>query len=247
MGDYRRYAVYFAPRTRTALGRFGVAWFGRDAEACGPAPGLAVPGLPLAREDIVAAPRRYGFHGTLKAPFRLAPGVRPQDVCAGVAMLATRFAPFDVPLKLTSFGPFLALTPAVECAVLHALAAACVEDLDELRAPLAPAEVARRRAAGLTRRQEELLDAWGYPFVLDEFDFHLTLTGPLSPQAHAATRLALGPALAAALSEPMAFEDICLFGEADDGMFHVIERHALTGAPAAAAAGVGYSQPLRLK
>jgi len=46
--------------------------------------------------------------------------------------------------------------------------------------PLSATELARRRQAGLTAAQDALLLTWGYPWVLDEFKFHLSLTGPLN-------------------------------------------------------------------
>ena len=35
--------------------------------------------------------------------------------------------------------------------------------------------------SGLTDRQEALLTQWGYPYVMEEFRFHITLTGALDP------------------------------------------------------------------
>ena len=39
----------------------------------------------------------------------------------------------------------------------------------------------RRNPSGLTPRQREFLDLWGYPYVMEEFRFHMTLTGRLDP------------------------------------------------------------------
>ena len=74
MDDWRRQAIYFAPPAGSPLARFGAAWLGWDPEAGAEVEGLPVAGLPLPREALVAAPRRYGFHATLKPPFRLAAG-----------------------------------------------------------------------------------------------------------------------------------------------------------------------------
>ena len=48
--------------------------------------------------------------------------------------------------------------------------------------PPGAAELERRRKAGLSAAQEKMLLRWGYPYVLDEFRFHLTLTGRLQPE-----------------------------------------------------------------
>lgn len=232
MDGFRRYAVYFAPRPERALGRFGAAWLGWDAERGIDCAGLAPEGLPRPRAELVATPRKYGFHGTLKAPFRLAQGASAAQLDVRTAELAASAAAFEVPLELSALGPFLALTPAAESSELRDLAAACVTTLDDLRAPLAPEEVAKRRAGGLTARQEAHLAEWGYPYVLDAFEFHLTLTGPLAPADQAATAQALAAPLAPVLAEAMAFEDLCVFGEAADGRFHLVRRHGLGRAAA---------------
>ena len=86
-------------------------------------------------------------------------------------------------LQITSLGSFLAFVPGQASTELPQLASSLVSELDPLRAPLSDAELTRRRAAGLTPAQEMLLKKWGYPFVMDEFRFHLTLSGRLQADA----------------------------------------------------------------
>lgn len=224
---FRRYAVYFAPPRDSALARFGAAWLGWDAEAGAEVEGPEPAGLPRPRGEIVAAPRKYGFHGTLKAPFRLAPAAEVCGLEAALRDLAAEHAPFELALALTRIDGFLALTPAEPVPHLDALAAACVTRLDGFRALARPDEIARRNPAKLVGRQSGYLAAWGYPYVLEQFRFHLTLTGALPAAEQAATEAALGPLLAPILAEPVAFEDLCLFGEAEDGRFHLLRRHRL--------------------
>src|SRR5262249_27221085 len=126
------------------------------------------------------APRHYGFHGTLKAPFRLADGCDAGMLRRALATFAAGRTSFAIDaLQLQDIGNFLALTPRGPAPRLNDLAAACVVEFDSYRAPPEPAEIARRQAAGLTPRQQALLARWGYPYVLDEFRFHLSLTGPV--------------------------------------------------------------------
>jgi Protein of unknown function (DUF1045) len=94
---------------------------------------------------------------------------------------------------------------------------------------LTPAEIARRRPETLTPRQRALLDVWGYPYVMEEFQFHLTLTGPLSAADLATTAEALAPHLLPILPRPFALQEFCLCGEDDGGMFHIIRRYAFSG------------------
>ena len=93
--DFRRYAIYFAPRPRRALARFGAAWLGWDAEAGADRDGPELAGLPRPRAEIVATPRRYGFHATLKAPFRLARGATSRASTRRCATSRPRRAAFD--------------------------------------------------------------------------------------------------------------------------------------------------------
>jgi putative phosphonate metabolism protein len=225
--EIRRYAVYYAPEPGSALARFGAAWLGRDAETGRPAGPLEPPGLPRPAAELTGPPRRYGFHGTLKAPFRLAEGAAPARLTAALAGLARETPAFTLPrLELRALGDFLALVPSAPCPPLGALAAACVTRLDGFRAPMPPVEHARR-AAGLGPVEAAHLARWGYPFVLDAFRFHLTLSGPLPPEERAATATALAPVLAPILAEDQPFRDMCLFGEGPDGRFRILERHPL--------------------
>lgn len=215
MREFSRYAVYYAP----APGPFAQAaaeWLHR--------PDLAA---------LTAAPRRYGFHGTLKAPFRLAEGVDYATLRAAVGALAARLRPVVLPgLRLADLHGFLALVPEGDLSALNALAAEVVVALDPLRAPLTEAEIARRRPERLSPRQRELLDLYGYPFVLDAFRFHLTLSGPL-PDPAALLPLAVAH-FAPHLPRPFAVDALCLFGEAGDG-FHLLHRAPLSSAASSAA------------
>jgi len=144
MTGWRRFAVYYAPRPETALGRFGVAWLGWDPERGAEVAPPALRGLPRPWEEIVAAPRRYGFHATLKAPFRLAAGADPAGLDAAAAALAADRVAFAVPVGLAALGPFLALTPRRPEPALAEIERACVQGLDGFRAPLTAARSRRR-------------------------------------------------------------------------------------------------------
>ncbi len=224
MTDYSRYAIYYLPPSGP-LADFGAAWLGWDAQTGLPCPHPDVPGV----VDMTATPRKYGFHGTLKPPFRLADGCTQATLQDAVADLAATTAPATCEgLALTRLGRFLALTPTGDTTALGAVAAACVTQLDGFRAQPSQAELARRRAAYLSERQNTLLEDWGYPYVLDQFRFHLTLTGKL-PKAQVAEAQELLQSLLPALPVPFEVRDICLLGEREDGCFELIHRYGLTG------------------
>ncbi|GAB6051929.1 DUF1045 domain-containing protein [Magnetospira thiophila] len=232
MTDYIRYALYFAPEADSALGRFGNSWLGFD-----PASGedLARPDLPgLDTEElqkITVAPARYGFHGTLKPPFVLQVGTTVEDLEAAIQQLAATLGPFEIPaLKIIALGSFIALVPDPEPLALTALAASCVKELDPLRAPLSAAALERRRMAGLTPRQDAFLRRWGYPYVLEEFRFHLTLTGPLPVDQRAPLQERLEAATQTFARTPYLVRDICLFGDPGNGArFRLLKRFPFQG------------------
>lgn len=193
-----RYAIYFAPHAGSALARFGASLLGYDLSA-----GAEVdpPEHPVFHDPLslgwTAAPRRYGFHATLKAPFHLAQGRTPAELEEALAGFAAPRTPFDLGLTLGLMQRFLALVPAAAQPAMDALAADCVRHFDLFRAPLTPADRERRHPDQLTVAQVENLDAWGYPFVLDDFQFHMTLTSALEPRDRAKLEPVLRDMLAA--------------------------------------------------
>jgi putative phosphonate metabolism protein len=226
-----RLAVYFAPAPGSALAAFGRAWLGRDAERGTAVEHPRLPGLGADRlAAMTAEPRRYGFHGTLKAPFALAPGASREAAGAAADALARAWAPFDAPpLVLRSFDGFLALMPASPSPRLDALAADCVRHLDPLRAPLTEADRARRPAM-LTERQRLHLEKWGYPWVMEDFRFHLTLTTRLETDERQRVEAAVAPLVAPFAARPLRVDAICLFEQPDrDAPFVLAARYPLGG------------------
>ena len=225
----KRFAVYYAPRQGEFADRTA-AWLGWDA-ASGRAvaqPDLA--GLPRPAAELTRDPRRYGFHGTLRAPFRLGDGISPDEARKAVAELALRTAPLRCgDLRIEDVHGYLALIPQGCEEALQALAACVVEGTNHLRAPLTEAEIARRRPEALSPRQRELLHRWGYPYVMEEFRFHLTLTGSLPPDQRGPVMAVLRDHLGPVLPRPFAIEDLCLFGEDAGGRFHLLHRAPLSG------------------
>ncbi|RDC71072.1 DUF1045 domain-containing protein [Rhodovulum sp. 12E13] len=233
MDGYTRFALYYAPPPG-ALATLGAQWLGWDAEAGRGAslpPGQDWPTLPRPQKALTRQPRAYGFHGTLKPPFALAEDRTVTGLHAAVSALAPRLHRLRLDgLRVAEMGDFLALVPEGDTTALDALAATLVEALDGFRAAPTDAEVARRRAAGLTERQETMLARWGYPFVMDEFRFHITLTGPIPDAAErAAVADALRPLFEPLIERPFRIDEICLFGEGQDGRFRNLHRYPLSG------------------
>lgn len=229
MEEFRRFAIYYAPNG--GLADFGAAWLGWDATRGRPVAQPSPPGLPRPLDQITEAPRRYGLHATIKPPFRLAPDATAAGLDRATAALCARLAPVRLPgLTLARLGGFLALVPQGDTGALSRLAAEAVTGLDKFRAPPTQAEIERRHPDRLNPRQRAHLAAWGYPYVLDEFRFHITLTGDLPEAEAAAVRHVLAPLIGPHLPAPFDIDALCLFGEASDGRFHLVHSYPLTGA-----------------
>jgi putative phosphonate metabolism protein len=231
-GAEARFAVYFAPEPSSALARFGRRWLGRDAVTGMPEESPELPGFSagqLAR--LTADARHYGFHATLKPPFALAAGSSVETLQHAIATFAARSRPIVAPpLRLAAIGGFLALVPAQPSTELNELAADCVRAFDDFRAPPDEAELARRRTAGLTAAQEALLLCWGYPYVMEEFRFHLTLTGRLDEAERAKLVPALEPIVAPLCRRPLRVDAIALFAQRTrDEPFRQIRRFSFAG------------------
>lgn len=224
-----RYAIYFAPAADSALWRFGSHWLGYDAATGGVIEPAGMEGIsPATQARVTEAPRKYGFHATLKAPFRLAEGCTVQDLNDAVRAFARSRQGFALPaMRVEQLGSFLVLRPSRRCPPVDALAAACVETFDIFRAALTPAERARRKPDTLSHRQRELLERWGYPFVLDEFAFHMSLTGSLNIAECRRIHAVLAQKTVPMCRSPVAVDSLCLFCEPEPGgAFRILARHA---------------------
>ena len=193
-------------------------WIGRSVTGSPVTPGVPAGWTRAAVDAITVDARRYGFHATLKAPFRLAEGRTPEELEEALARFAAARPGVVVPqLSLARLGGFFALVPGAEAAELHTLADDVVTGFDSFRAPATDAELARRNAAALTPRQRELLKAWGYPYVLDEFRFHMTLTDRIPRERRPEVESTLHGWFGALLGAALPVAALALFTEAAPG------------------------------
>ena len=225
----KRYAIYYVP-PHDAFAKAAASWLGYDVQTGREVAQPDFASLPREIEVLTADPRKYGFHGTIKAPFRLADGVSPADLAAAVRAVAAQCAAVEMAgLQMINLEGFLAFVPIGDAAALTDMAAHIVRSLDPYRAELTEAEIARRRPGDLTPRHRELLAVYGYPYVMEEFRFHLTLTGPISDAEHAIVSPLATAHFAGLVPQPFMMGDICLMGEDSTGRFHLMDRYALTG------------------
>jgi len=232
MSNTPRYAIYYAPARGSGLDRFGAHLLGYDAFAGEemPFPEAVTEAAPDWR-DLTADPRKYGFHATLKAPFSLAPARTEAELFAACSNFAAtpRAIPIIKPV-VGSISGFIAVVPAVPPRELIQLAADCVTAFDPFRAPLTEADRARRNPSQLTSAQRDHLDRWGYPYVMDDFRFHMTLTGRLGSERREAVLAMLKARFAALGLAILAIDRIVVFRqEGAASRFRIVGEWELRG------------------
>ena len=230
MTGLTRYAIYHAPLRGSTLDRFGGgllgydAWTGEDL----PFPQRVTETMPDWPE-LTSDPRKYGFHATLKAPFALAPGRAETELVAACAAFAGE--PRAIPLfrpVVDSISGFIAVVPVERSLPLEQLAADCVTAFDSFCTTLTTYDRARRNPERLTQRQRDYLDRWGYPYVMEEFRFHMTLTGRLDSTRRWGVLDMLRARFAAARIDGLAVDRIALFRQdGPDTRFRIIGDWAL--------------------
>lgn len=226
-----RFAVYFTPEPETPLAGFGNRWLGRDPVTGAPVSQPVLTDIdPVRLREVTQAPRFYGFHATLKAPFELADGCDRQSLVAAVRAFADRQSGFSVRLKVASIREFVALVLAEDCPRMTDLASMVVRDFEPYRAPLGDHDRERRLHDGLGDRQRRNVERWGYASVFEDFRFHMTLTGSIDSRIRERVERQVSVLAAPILSHPVPIDGIAVFWQPDrETPFRVIARYPFAG------------------
>jgi putative phosphonate metabolism protein len=226
-----RYAIYHTPDRRHPLTGVAAHWLGRDAfGALVPEPAQPSQWPQAQQKLLVGDPARYGFHATLKAPFSLAAHRSEAEFTSAFSRLRGNGADLVIPsLELRQIDGFFALVPAKTVSAIQDFAALVVRQFDEFRAPLTPAEIARRNPDKLSANQRTHLDNWGYPYVFEEFFFHMTLTSRVPPEKASLVRSVLEKHFADFIGKPHWIDHIALFVEPAPGSDFSVHSLRLIG------------------
>ncbi|MEO1091123.1 MAG: DUF1045 domain-containing protein [Pseudomonadota bacterium] len=226
-----RQAIYLAPPGESSLHAFARSWLGRDAITGERFAQPSIAGIAPSRlEDITRSPRRYGFHATLKAPFRLAEGTTVDLFHQTARAFAGSWPAFEIELEVSSLRGFIALTTVRSTPELERFEAACVRSFEPFRAPLNDEELERRRPSLLSEAQRANLERWGYPYVMEEFRFHMTLTDRLAGPEHDLLLAELRERTTNLVAEPFLVDRLCIFEElVAAGDFRQTAAYPLTG------------------
>ena len=221
----KRYAIYYMPRPDSHFWRLGSSCLGYDAVA---GREMISPSHKIFSDQNLAweqtqEPRKYGFHATLKAPFSLASGKTEAELLAFARGFAQTQTSFELPrLAVSPMSQFLALTPQEKSDALHALADSCVREFEPFRAPLGEADLRCRMATPLSERHIKHLETYGYPYVFEDYHFHMTLTGALDAPSQQHWLAGLTQVFAP-LQQPVLCDAIAIFKqERRDSRFSVL-------------------------
>ena len=216
-----RYAIYYSPPEDDLLHKLGSSWLGRDAYNNESVEQPSIAGI----KEATAEPARYGFHATLKPPFQLKHGIKRALLGEAVGSLARRISAVAISnLVLRAEHGFIALVPEKQQRTVSILADHCVREIDEFRSPIDAIEIARRRKVGLSAKQDEYLHAWGYPYVFEEFRFHLTLTGHLPTEDIARLLPLAGEHFAPVLNRSLKIDCLTIFMESGSSQPFIVEE-----------------------
>ena len=219
--NFSRYAIYYIPDL--PLFQIGSDWLGWNSIT-----GQETT-LSANHRRITDRPRKYGFHATVKPPFSLASNSTQGDLQDAFQTFCATVSPATGgTLKISRLGRFLAMTQDVQSNEVTELAASTVSHFDKFRAPLSDQDMEKRRQRRLTPQQDALIVRWGYPYVMQEFKFHMTLTGPLQNDEIDAIEHDANTRFREFLGQPLKIASLALLGEdSDSGRFHVVDKLSL--------------------
>ncbi|SER62240.1 DUF1045 domain-containing protein [Rhizobium sp. NFR03] len=225
-----RYAICFTPPIHDPLSVAAAEWLGRNVYSGELCEQLSVAGC--SAQDMAfytAVPRRYGFHGSIKAPFHLAPERTESALLKAMMRFAGDITPFEIPdLEVSWLGSAFGLSPRVPCEPMTHLAARVVQAFDEFRAPFTDQDIKRLDSDRLTAPQFSNLHRWGSPFVMDEYRFHMMLTGPMTAAMRLKMEEPLRMQFAPLLAKPVKVASLALFIEPEAGApLRVHSQHPL--------------------
>ena len=236
MTNYKRVAIYFLPKKNSSLENFGKNLLGRDINK--------KKKISLTRrqkyfinrgftyfdelKDYCEQPAKYGFHATLKAPFRLKRNVKTKNFYDVISHIAAQHSRFKIKgLKIVYSKKFTFITSRKEIKSLINLENDLVKHLDTFRAELNKTEIKKRNPDSLTFKQNKYLKEWGYPFVLDQFKFHMTLMNQNNNKLSNKQKLELEKLIYKISNNLVEFNEISLLGENKKGYFEEIKRFKL--------------------
>ena len=230
-GKPERFAIYYAPEPFSKFHALGSAWLGRDTQTGKVLSQPSIDRMTAKRFfKLTESARHYGFHATLKPPFRLKCGMKQNLLKQAIKEICENITPFSIQLDIHLLGKFFALMLPKKNPGIQKLAEAMVRDIDVFRGPSTSKEIKARREKGLSRKENQNLVTWGYPYVFSEFQFHMTLTDRIqSSEEQAIIYDALQSHFEDFLKKDITIEEVCLFHQINrQAPFTLVDRFKLS-------------------
>jgi len=219
---YEKYALYWVPKRTDPLARFGASWTGWCADqgerrSLGEFGGLSVETATITRHC-----RRHGFHGVIKAPFRLGAGRSRFALEHVLGLLAEDSVAFKLPrLRLAVVGGCVALVPSQASQALGDLVNRVGEVLTPLDAAVSANGFAESTVGTPAHASQRSGAATPDPVIkfptAATHRFHMPLTDPIGPELALEVMEKLQPVLERILQEPRQLRDLALMGDPGEG------------------------------
>ena len=237
MKKYSRYAIYYAPPKESNLEEFGRYWFGWDPlnaklinnkQRINYLNGFGIKNLKNIDKNVLIA-KKYGFHGTLIPPFKLNKNYSTNTLFKKTEDIAKKFKKFKFyKFKLKKINNFYAFVQNKKNNNINKLSNRLVRELFKFRSPLTKKEIDRRNPSKLSKFQLNILYKWGYPYLMSEFKFHMTLASEVTGNKLYSELKKIENNKEIILNEINNFDKIYIFGENQKGMFENLENFSLS-------------------
>ena len=173
--------------------------------------------------------KKYGFHGTLIPPFKLNKNYSTNTLFKKTEEIAKKFKKFKFyKFKLKKMNNFYAFVQNKKNNNINKLSNRLVRELFKFRSPLTKKEIDRRNPSKLSKLQLNILYKWGYPYLMSEFNFHMTLASEVTGNKLYLELKKIERNKEIILNEINNFDKIYIFGENQKGMFENLENFSLS-------------------
>ena len=237
MKKYSRYAIYYAPPKGSSLEEFGRYWFGWDPvnaklinnkHRINYLSRFGIKNLINIDKNVLIA-KKYGFHGTLIPPFKLNKNYSTNTLFKKTEEIAKKFKRFKFyKFKLKKINDFYAFVQNKKNNNINKLSNRLVRELYKFRSPLTKKEIDKRNPSKLSKLQLNILYKWGYPYLMSEFNFHMTLASEVTGNKLYFELKKIEKNKEIILNEINNFDKIYIFGENQKGMFENLENFSLS-------------------
>ena len=237
MKKYSRYAIYYAPPKESSLEEFGRYWFGWDPlnaklinnkQRINYLNRFGIKNLKNIDKNVLIA-KKYGFHGTLIPPFKLNKNYSTNKLFKKTDEIAKKFKKFKFyKFKLKKINNFYAFVQNKKNSNINKISNRLVKELFKFRSPLTKKEIDKRNPSKLSKLQLNILHKWGYPYLMSEFKFHMTIASEVTGNKLYFELKKIEKNKKIILNEINNFDKIYIFGENQKGMFENLENFSLS-------------------